>query len=44
MYSFYEMWLFDIIFLNSANLICRGMDISTYFRKSPGLRDDKSLP
>ena len=26
-----EMWLFDFVFLNSANLICRDTDISKYF-------------
>ena len=31
-----------IFFLNSANLICRGSDISKYFRESLGLRDDES--
>ena len=31
-----------IVFLNSANLICRGTDISKYFRESPGLQDNKS--
>ena len=29
-------------FLNSANLICRGTDISKYFRGSLGLRDNES--
>ena len=29
-------------FLNSANLIYRGMDISKYFRESLGIRDNKS--
>ena len=29
-------------FLNSANLICRGTDISKYFRESLGLRDNGS--
>ena len=29
-------------FLNSANLICRGTDISKYFRQSLGLRDNES--
>ena len=29
-------------FLNSANLICRGTDISKYFRESLGLRDNES--
>ena len=31
-----------IVFLNSANLICRGSDISKYSRKSLGLRDNES--
>ena len=30
-----EMWLFDLFFLSSANLICRCTDISKYFRQSP---------
>ena len=29
-------------FINSANLICRGTNISKYFRESLGLRDNKS--
>ena len=29
-------------FLNSANLICRGTDISKYFIESLGIRDNKS--
>ena len=29
-------------FLNSANLICRGTDISKYFRESLGIRDNVS--
>ena len=29
-------------FLNSANLICRGMDISKYFRESIEIRDNES--
>ena len=29
-------------FLSSANLICRGMDISKYFRESLGIRDNES--
>ena len=38
-----EMWLFDLIFfLNSANLICRDMAISKYFREPLGLRDNES--
>ena len=36
------MWLFELFFLNSANLICRGMDISKYFRGSLGIRDNES--
>ena len=28
--------------LNSANLICRGTDISKYFRESSGIRDNES--
>ena len=31
-----------MFFLNSANLICRGTDISKYFRESLGLRDNES--
>ena len=31
-----------IFFLNSANLICRGTDISKYFRDSLGIRDNES--
>ena len=31
-----------IFFLNSANLICRGTDISKYFRESLGIRDNES--
>ena len=30
------------LFLNSANLICRGKDISKYFRESLRLRDNES--
>ena len=37
-----EMWLFDLFILNSANLLCRGTDISKYFRQSLGLRDNES--
>ena len=40
-----EMWLFNLFFLISANLICQGMDISKYFRESLGLQDnDSQLP
>ena len=38
----YVIWLFDLFFLNSANLICRGMDISKYFKEFLGLRDNES--
>ena len=31
-----------IVFLTSANLICRGTDISKYSRESLGLRDNES--
>ena len=31
-----------IFSLNSANLICRGTDISKYFRESLGIRDNES--
>ena len=30
------------VFLGSANLICRGTDISKCFRESLGLRDNES--
>ena len=32
----------NYFFLNSANLICRGTDISKYFRESHGIRDNES--
>ena len=32
----------NYFFLNSANLICRGTDISKYFRESLGIRDNES--
>ena len=37
-------WLNVVVyfFLNSANLICRGMDISRCFRESFGIRDNES--
>ena len=38
----YEMWLFELFFFKSANLICRDTDISKYFRESLGLRDNES--
>ena len=31
----------NYVFLNSANLICRGTDISKYFRESLGIRDNE---
>ena len=34
--------LFDLFFLNSANLAYPGTDISKYFRESLGLRDNGS--
>ena len=37
-----EMWLLDLFFLNSVNLICRGTDISKYFRQSLGIRDNEN--
>ena len=37
----YKMWLFDLFFLNSANLICCCTDISKYFRESLGIRDNE---
>ena len=38
-----EKWSFDLFFpVNSANMICRGTDISKYFRESLGLRDNDS--
>ena len=36
------MWLFDLFFLSSVNLICRDTDISKYFRESLKLRDNES--
>ena len=32
----------NYFWFNSANLICRGTDISKYFRKSFGIRDNES--
>ena len=34
----YGCWIY--FFLDSANLICCGMDISKYFRESHGLGDN----
>ena len=37
------MWLIELFFLtDSANVICRGTDISKYFRESLGIRDNES--
>ena len=36
------MWLIELFFLNSANLIYRGTDISKYFRESLEIRDNES--
>ena len=41
-YSFVKCGCSIYFFLNSANLICRGTDISKYFRGSLGLRDNGS--
>ena len=36
------MWLFDLFFLSSANMIRQGTDISKFFRESYWLRDKES--
>ena len=36
------MWLLEYFFLNSANLMCRGTDISKYLIESLGIRDNES--
>ena len=36
------MWLFELFFLTSANLICQGTDILKYFRESLGIWDNDS--
>ena len=41
-YSFVKCGHSIYFFLNSANLICRGTDISKYFRETLGLLDNKS--
>ena len=41
-YIFVKCGCANYFFLNSANLICRGKDISKYFRESLGIRDNKS--
>ena len=38
----WKMWLFVYFFPNSANLICRGTDISKYLIESLGIRDNES--
>ena len=40
-YSFLRFGCSIYFFLNSANLICRGTDISKYFRESLGFRDNE---
>ena len=42
-YIFVKCGCSNEFFLNSANLICRGTDISTYFKESLGIRDNESL-
>ena len=42
-YSFVKCGRSIYFFLNSANMICRGPDISKYFRESRGLRDKERL-
>ena len=41
-YIFVKCGCSNYFFLNSANLICRSTDISKYFRKSLGIRDNES--
>ena len=41
-YIFVKCGCSNYFFLNSANLICRGTDISKYFRQSLGIRDNES--
>ena len=41
-YIFAKCGCSNYFFLNSANLICRGTDISKYFRGSLGIRDNES--
>ena len=41
-YKFAKCGCSNYFFLNSANLICRGTDISKYFRESLGIRDNES--
>ena len=37
-----EIWIIRLFFLISANLICRSLDISKYFREAFGIRDNES--
>ena len=41
-YIFVKCGCSNYFFLNSANLICRGTDISKYFRESLGIRDNEN--
>ena len=41
-YKFVKCGCSNYFFLNSANLICRGTDISKYFRESLGIRHNES--
>ena len=41
-YQFVKCGCLNYFFLTSANLICRGTDISKYFRESLGIRDNES--
>ena len=41
-YIFVKYGCSNIFFLNSANLICRGTDISKYLIESLGIRDNES--
>ena len=41
-YKFVKCGCSNYFYLNSANLIYRGMAISTYFRESIGIRDNES--
>ena len=38
----YEIWLFELFFLTTTNLICRSTYISKYFRGSFRFRDNES--
>ena len=41
-FVFVKCGCLNYFFLNSANLICRGMDILKYFREFLGIRDNES--